>query len=309
MSLHACEQDYGWKQFAGTAESLLLIIHISGNGMGHNENRESVPDQMPDVNVAAAWDAGHRYTPGPRHRRRLLLRLIGKLQFADCLDAGCAQPYLLAEIVRRFGVAGYGCDISDKVMALNKQRLPECEFVAFDLSRETWPGGRQFDLVICSEVIEHIAQWELAVRNLVGMTRCYLVITVPGGKLRRVERRLGHHRHFQGPELVAALQSLGCEVITVQRWGYPFYDLFKTLINVLAPDRVMDSFAQARHPYSLVQKLTAHGLWALFYLNDLFRGGDQLIVLARKRSPASNCHQHRTDSGMGLDMVIRPNTQ
>ena len=47
------------------------------------------------TNVVAQWDDAHRYTPAPRHRRRLILDLLAGLDFADCLDAGCAQPFLL----------------------------------------------------------------------------------------------------------------------------------------------------------------------------------------------------------------------
>src|SRR5947209_2086163 len=46
-------------------------------------------------NVVADWDDAHRYTPAPRHRRRLILKWVSGLDFADVLDAGCAQPYLL----------------------------------------------------------------------------------------------------------------------------------------------------------------------------------------------------------------------
>jgi SAM-dependent methyltransferase len=234
-------------------------------------------------NVAAKWDDSHHYTPGPRHRRRLLLKIVSQLRFQDCLDAGCAQPYLLEEIVRRSGAKGYGCDLSDQQMALNRQSVPGCDFVALDLSQQVWPDGRQFDLVICSEVLEHIADWHTALRNLVQMTRQHLLITVPGGKLGQVERRLGHHRHYKGPEIVSAIEALGFEVVMVRRWGFPFYDLFKATINRVAPDKVFDAFTLAQRPYSFSKKMMSHGLYAMFFVNDPFPWGDQLIVLARKR--------------------------
>src|SRR5438105_3002158 len=99
-------------------------------------------------NVVAAWDDAHRYTPAPRHRRRLVLKWVRGLQFADCLDAGCAQPYLLHEIVRQSGAKGFGCDISDQVVTANAGDPLGCTFRELDLTRETWPGGRRFDLVV-----------------------------------------------------------------------------------------------------------------------------------------------------------------
>ncbi len=47
----------------------------------------SIP-AAPGIDEVAAWDDAHRYTPAPRHRRRLLLKLIGTLDFSDVLDAG-----------------------------------------------------------------------------------------------------------------------------------------------------------------------------------------------------------------------------
>lgn len=241
-----------------------------------------------EKNIVAQWDDAHRYTPAPRHRRRLLLRLIADLGFRDCLDAGCAQPYLIQEIVHRFNVQGYGCDISDQVMAVNQQQVPECAFRALDLTRETWPGNQQFDLVICSEVLEHIPEWRVALANLVRMTGKHLVITVPSGKRRPMDLMVGHHQHFQGPELVAALEENGCEVVQVRRWGFPFHSLYKLLISNVSPDRLYNAFSGTR--YSLTQRLVSHALYGLFFLNTA-NAGDQLIVLARtKRADTSRKH-------------------
>src|SRR5262249_32222445 len=157
------------------------------------------------TNVAADWDDAHRYTPAPRHRRRLVLNMLRGLDFADCLDAGCAQRFLLEGVVERYKVKGCGCDISDAVIEANQQARPDCEFAVLDLTRQTWSGDRRFDLVVCSEVLEHIPEWHTAVANLVRMARKHLVITVPSGPIRTMDKMVGHHQHFQGPELVAAL--------------------------------------------------------------------------------------------------------
>lgn len=237
-----------------------------------------------EKNVVAGWDDAHRYTPAPRHRRRLIMRLIADLGFRDCLDAGCAQPYLLQEIVRRYGVRGYGCDISDQVMAQNGRLVPDCEFRALDLTRERWPDGRQFDLVVCSEVLEHIPNWQLALSNLVGMTRRHLLITVPSGQIRTMDRMVGHEQHFQGPELLAAIEEQGLVVTQVRRWGFPIHSLYKALISSASPERLYNAYSGTR--YSLSQRLLSHALYLAFYPNDLFNAGHQLIVLARKPGTA-----------------------
>jgi hypothetical protein len=231
-------------------------------------------------NVVAAWDDAHRYTPAPRHRRRLLLKITDGFDFNSVLDTGCAQPFLLRDIVFRRAVEGFGCDISDEVMEANRSVLPACQFQSLDLTQETWPGGRRFDLVICSEVLEHIADWPEAVANLVKMSNKHLLITVPSGPIRTMDRLVGHVQHFQGPELAAELERHGCRIELTRRWGWPLHSLYKSAISALPPDALYSSFSGGER-YGFGKRLISEVLYRLFFLNDLARGGHQLIVQAR----------------------------
>ncbi len=233
------------------------------------------------TNVAMHWDDAHRYTPAPRHRRRLVLDMLRHLDFADCLDAGCAQPFLLEEIVQRYQVKGFGCDIADQVIQANQEVLPSCEFRVLDLTRETWPLGRQFDLVLCSEVLEHLPDWKAAVANLVHMTRKHLLITVPSGSIRVMDRLVGHFQHFQGPELCMALQENGWEVEHMRHWGYPVHSLYKILISALSPRQVYNAFSRGK-PYGRGKKWLSQMLYLLFFVNDWFYSGYQLFIYARR---------------------------
>jgi hypothetical protein len=232
-------------------------------------------------NVVAAWDHAHRYTPAPRHRRRLILQWLSGLRFADCLDAGCAQPYLLHEIVRRFGVQGYGCDISDQVVAGNDADPLGCRFAEVDLTKGGWPGGRRFDLVVSSEVLEHIPDWPRALDNLVAMTGRYLLLTVPSGPIRLMDRMVGHHQHFDGPELAAAVRERGLEILRQRKWGFPMHSLYKAAISKLSPDRLYQSFSGGGE-YSAAQKLVSHALWLSFFANAPFDRGAQYLLLAER---------------------------
>jgi hypothetical protein len=241
---------------------------------------ETATPPAADVNEVAAWDEAHRFTPAPRHRRRLLLKLMSRLEFSDILDAGCAQPYLLAEAVARFGVPGHGCDLSPQVVAANRQALPGCEFHTLDLARQTWPGRRRFDLVVCSEVLEHLHAWREGLENVVRMARKHILITVPGGPLRAMDRRVGHVQHFDGIELVGALEGLGCRVEHVASWGWPLHTAYKAAISRLAPERLYDAFSGASR-YGLGKRAVSEALYRLFFLNDLSRRGHQWVLHAR----------------------------
>jgi len=237
-----------------------------------------LPGLEDPVNVVHGWDEAHRTSPAPRHRRRLVVDIVRALDVRDCLDAGCGQPYLLEALQRELGLETYGCDISDRTIEDSRGSAVAREFRVLDLSREIWPG-RTFDLVICSEVLEHIPDWPAALTNLARMARRYVLITVPTGKVRAMDRMVGHTQHFDGPELAAALGAAGCWPVMVRRWGFPFHSLYRAAISAQA-ERVYRAFASGAR-YGLGQRVLSEALYRLFFLNDRFRGGDELIVLAQ----------------------------
>jgi len=241
---------------------------------------EQILANVNEKNVAATWDDAHHYSPAPRHRRRLIMNALKGLDFSECLDAGCAQPFLIEEIANRFKVKGYGCDISDQVMTAAGTTHPDMEFKALDLTKERWPGDKQFDLVVCSEVLEHIPEWRLALVSLVAMTKKHLLITVPGGKIRIMDKMVGHHQHFTGQELREELTKHGFQVQYVRRWGFPMHSMYKSAISMLSPDKLYDSFAGGK--YGTGQKLVSNVIYGTFFLN-VFNGGEQVFCMAHRK--------------------------
>lgn len=228
------------------------------------------------------WDDSQYYLPLPRHRRKIILSMISQLQFADCLDAGCAQHYLLEAITGQTQAKGYGCDLSAQIIAANQARLPHCDFAVVDIEQTTWPQQKQFELVICSEVIEHILNWQSAVKNLTAMSNRFLLITVPSGKLKKTDEIVGHHRHFHGDELIAEIERNGFHCTRVQRHGFPIHSSYKWLINSLQPDKLYRSFHSGKK-YSFFKKCFAKILYGLFFVDYLFSSGNQLYILAERK--------------------------
>jgi SAM-dependent methyltransferase len=232
-------------------------------------------------NITVFWDDAHKYSPAPRHRRRIIHGLLRKLEFETCLDAGCAQPHFLAGLQAQ-GKKVFGCDISDQVVASNRERLPQAGFEIVDIAKNVYPGNQRFDLVISSEVLEHIQEWQAALANLCRMSSRYLLITVPRGKVHRIDQIIGHRRHFSGPELAAAIEQQGFSVLTCRFWGFPLHSLYKILINGIAPEQIYASYGAGK--YGFFQKLVSQILYGLFFFNDFFHSGQQLIILARRNA-------------------------
>jgi SAM-dependent methyltransferase len=231
-------------------------------------------------NVVAAWDDAHRYSPAPRHRRRLIVNALAGLAPAEVLDAGCGQPFLLAALGARLGVRCYGCDVSDAVVGDPAWAGVAEELCVVDLEREAWPDGRTFDVVVCSEVLEHIADWRAALGNVVSMTRRYLLVTVPGGRRRRMDAIVGHHRHFTVAELEEALRTAGLTPVSGRRWGFPLHTLYRWAISRVGANRMYETFGTEH--YSRAQIVLSDALYAAFFVNDGFWRGDQIVVIARR---------------------------
>jgi len=230
-------------------------------------------------NIAFQWSDAHRFSPAPRHRRRIILNILKKLDFHSCLDTGCAQPYLL-EVLLKEGKLAFGCDISDEVIRANKNTFPGMQFEEVDISKETYPFNKKFDLVISSEVLEHIEDWRSAVKNLIQMSRRYLLITVPTGKVHNMDRLVGHFRHYNYEVLRDEIEKNNFKVVFYKYWGMPFHAIYKYLISFGSYEKAYQGFAAKK--YGITQKLISHFLYLLFYFNDIFHSGSQLFILGER---------------------------
>lgn len=232
--------------------------------------------------VTFLWGDSIRYGPACRHRRRLIEKALRQIEFKSVLDVGCAQPYLLESLAGQDKEL-FGCDIADNVVVLNRKVFKQAQFETVDISKETYPGDRKFDLVVCSEVIEHIKDWPSAVRHLAGMARKFVVLTVPAGERRTTDRKVGHIQHFTGGELREELEKHGLTVKYQKSWGFPLHSAYRVAINmsVFNPEKLYDSFVMNK--YGFFQIFISRVLYGLFYVNDLFHHGSQLILVAERK--------------------------
>lgn len=234
----------------------------------------------PGRDIACAWADAHKFSPAPRHRRRIIFSILRRIDYTSCLDTGCAQGYLI-EGLRRQKKSVYGCDISEKLIEENRRVFREVEFAAVDIARSTYPLDKKFDLVISSEVLEHIQDWQLALKNLARMSSRYLLITVPAGKVHRIDAIVGHLRHFSYRALKQEIENNGFAVIYRRNWGFPVHSLYKYLINAFNHKYIYERYAAGK--YGVGEKFISGLLYMLFYVNEIFPFGTQLFILAEKR--------------------------
>jgi len=86
--------------------------------------------------IAVNWEAMQKYTPAPRHRRRLIINLMKGISFQSVLDIGCGKGLMLNQIKKIFRVPLTGCDISEKAIYENQINFPEINFHQLDISKD-----------------------------------------------------------------------------------------------------------------------------------------------------------------------------
>jgi len=132
------------------------------------------------------------------------------------LDAGCGPGYFLREFEREFihshptGI-DYAVSAIEHAVAMNTRSWIYYE----DLTKPDL--GYRADLVFCLQTLEHIEQWQIALDNLVNMTKPggHLIITIPNGEFDNLPQ---HVNRWTLDEFHEILKPYG--KVTVHYLGY-----------------------------------------------------------------------------------------
>lgn len=129
-------------------------------------------------------------------------KIFGK----NCLDAGCGLGYF-SQAFLKYGPARLcACDVSAKLVNKLKVKVPGIHcFVGDILELPVILDGETFDVVLCSDVIEHIDNPRLAVKKLTEIVSCggLLAISVPNRKwkwLLNLAILAGLRKNYEGCE-------------------------------------------------------------------------------------------------------------
>lgn len=246
------------------------------------------------------WESyGHldAQSPAAFHRRRLIVAqaLDAKPDARRALDVGCGQGVLLNQLAAALPRAAVsGADVSERSLEDTRRRCGDRELFLLDLSTPDFEQQYSaklghYDLVVCSEVIEHLPD-ERAVGSLFSLLEPggVAIVTVPGGKMSRFDELIGHQRHYRPGRLRELLASHGFAVDHVLAWGFPFHSLYRTAVRI-ASRATMPGAGEPEAPkkdgmsgvLGRAYSLFGRGLKPLFYLNAS-RWGEQLIAVARR---------------------------
>jgi 2-polyprenyl-3-methyl-5-hydroxy-6-metoxy-1,4-benzoquinol methylase len=155
-----------------------------------------------------------------------LLQAVAGARPATVLDAGCGEGFVTEWLRGALPEARIaGVDLSEAALARAARRVPEAELRTGDLHALPYPDAA-FDLVVCTEVLEHVEVPETALRELLRVSRGQVLVTVPhepffrlgnlarGRHLRRLGSTPGHRWTWSRRGLL----RLPADPRAVERW-------------------------------------------------------------------------------------------
>ena len=174
----------------------------------------------------------HRFLPevDPTERYRALLvdSLMPTEKLETMLDAGCGDGFQCKHFSGKFRRV-VGCDISLARAQFAQKQLPSAGFLCSDLMHLPF-HPRSFDIVTLCEVLEHMEEPVDILRQLVPLSRRYVLVTVPYRQKPQIilcphcSRPFpidGHLQMFDDASFRSTLEQAGLRVVKVEKFYMP----------------------------------------------------------------------------------------
>lgn len=137
-----------------------------------------------------------------------LISLAKPLKAELVLDAGCGEGFTMDKLTKNgIGKEIEGIEYSKEAVSFGKKLFPNLTFKEGSVYELPYKDNF-FDLVICTEVLEHLEEPAKALKEMSRVSRKYLVISVPnepffmlsnflrGKNLSRLGNDPGHINHW-----------------------------------------------------------------------------------------------------------------
>lgn len=218
---------------------------------------KTFPETVPSEVIKDSCKTDHLYMPTDHmeelydsknplvrfiHTSRLnsIIRELPKKDGIQVLDAGCGEGHLLEKLSQLKGrkVDCYGLDITDAALEKARERCPGAKLKKANLS-QTGFDDDFFDAVICTEVLEHVREYPIVIKELKRIVKPggFLILTFPNEILWTVSRFFLGRKPVKVPDHVNSFNPSSMKSLVglklVQRINLPFGLPFFFSLNAL----------------------------------------------------------------------------
>lgn len=164
-----------------------------------------------------------------------IMRALSHLRFDSLLDVGSAEGYKAYIAKKLFNVKGKCCDLSEEACK-RAEEIFYIESTPADIHDLPFKNN-EFDVVLCSETLEHVADLHKAVDELLRVAGKAVVITVPHEPKEVIDKNIKEeipHGHIHSFDLESFnfLKSEGCHILS-RRIISPLLEIPSVLIEAM----------------------------------------------------------------------------
>ena len=241
-----------------------------------------------------------------------IMRALSHLRFNSFLDVGGAEGYKSALVRSIFDVQVRSADLSAEACARAKE-IFDVEGEPIDIHHLPY-ADNQFDVVLCSETLEHVPDIIKAAKELLRVSRKALVITVPREPVEVVEKNIREkiphaHIHALDTDSFDFLRPNGVKVIT-RKYHYYFLKFAAEIVDAVKSEETKNypPLLARAHSFllpvfrALFGKRSAGLLVRLddFIANRLSSYGGMCFIILKDR----DCNSERSEKTITAQQII-----
>lgn len=156
---------------------------------------------------------------------RVFFETLKPLKAQKILDVGCGEGITLKKLEeKKIGIANEGIDYSEEAVKIASQIYPKLKIKQGDIYNLDYKDNA-FDVLICTEVLEHLEDPEKAFEEMRRVTSKYIVLSVPnepffilanfarGKYLKRFGNHPEHINHWTFKSIKKFSEKFGMKVV------------------------------------------------------------------------------------------------
>jgi len=172
---------------------------------------------------------------------RVLLNMLQKVHPTSILDVGSGEGFTLNFIKKNLDVKVEGVDFSPVAIKLGHALFPKIKLDVADIYRLPYKK-RSIDLVLCTEVLEHLEHPREALEEIVRVAKKYVILSVPhepffclknlviGRNIKRLGSSKGHLNLWTSWGFQKFIKKQNLKILSV-RHPFPFTIVLAQKVN------------------------------------------------------------------------------